>query len=103
MKLVSVKPSDRPDKKYVAEFCLCREGTNCSKQKRKYVHFGQRGSSTFLDHADTDKRKNYIKRHRPNENHRDPFTAGALSRWLLWGPTSSLTKNIRLFRERFGM
>ena len=32
----------------------------------------------------------YIARHRVNENHNDPLTPGALSRWLLWGESRSL-------------
>ena len=31
----------------------------------------------------------FIARHRVNENHGDPLTPGALSRWLLWGESRS--------------
>ena len=48
----------------------------------------------------------YIARHRVNENHGDPLTPGALSRWLLWGESRRLTrKQARRrsgpFRRRF--
>ena len=43
----------------------------------------------------------YIARHRVNENHNDPLTPGALSRWLLWGESRSLARNTAAFRRRF--
>ena len=43
----------------------------------------------------------YIARHRVNENHGDPLTPGALSRWLLWGESRSLARNTAAFRRRF--
>ena len=33
---------------------------------------------------DKEKRKQYISRHRSNENLNDPMTAGTLSRYILW-------------------
>lgn len=52
---------------------------------KKVVKFGSQGGKTFIDHGDVLKKKNYIKRHRAlNENWKDPFTPGALSRWILW-------------------
>ena len=39
--------------------------------------------------------------HRVNENHGDPLTPGALSRWLLWGESRSLARNTTAFRRRF--
>ena len=43
----------------------------------------------------------YIARHRVNENHNDPLTPSALSRWLLWGKSRSLARNTAAFRRRF--
>ena len=43
----------------------------------------------------------YIARHRVNENHGDPLTPCALSRWLLWGESRSLARNTAAFRRRF--
>ena len=42
-----------------------------------------------------------IARHRVNENHGDPLTPGALSRWLLWGESRSLARSTAAFRRRF--
>jgi selenide,water dikinase len=33
----------------------------------------------------------------------DPQTAGALSRWLLWGDSTSLATNVRRFKQRFSL
>ena len=80
-------------KKYVAIFDL---GDN----KTKKVHFGSKESSTYLDHHDTNKRENYIKRHKVRENFNDPLTAGSLSRWLLWNK-ETLSASIADFKKKF--
>ena len=70
----------------------------------KIVHFGQRGGSTYIDHSDKDKRAAYIARHSKNgENWSNPKTAGALSRFLLWGDSTSLRTNIASFKRRFNL
>ena len=86
MKLVKVERSSRSSKKYVATFKI--DG------KTKEIHFGSATSKTYLDHHDTKKRENYIKRHAVRENFNDPLTAGSLSKHLLWGRTTSLAENI---------
>jgi hypothetical protein len=54
-------------------------------------------------HHDKKRRENYIKRHEKNEDWNNPMTAGALSRFLLWGPSTNLHTNIHLFKKRFGL
>ena len=66
------------------------------------VHFGQKGGSTYIDHKDDQKKENYLKRHRVNENWKDPTTAGALSRWILWN-LKTLSASIADFKKRFGL
>jgi hypothetical protein len=102
MKLLSIKPSDRPNKKYVATFCMCEGPTKCCDTDRKKVNFGSRGSSTFLDHKDEKKRLAYVARHRVNENFNDPLTAGSLSRYILWNKTT-LSASIADFKRRFNL
>ena len=89
-----VKPyTGSAEKRYTATF---KDG--------KIVHFGQRGGSTYIDHSDKDKRAAYIARHSKNgENWRNPKTAGALSRFLLWGDSTSLRTNIASFKRRFNL
>ena len=40
-------------------------------------------------------------RHKPTENWKDPTSAGALSRFILWSPTRSLSTAIRDYKKRF--
>ena len=89
-----VKPyTGSAEKRYTATF---KDG--------KIVHFGQRGGSTYIDHNDKDKRAAYIARHSKNgENWSNPKTAGALSRYLLWGDSTSLRTNIASFKRRFNL
>jgi hypothetical protein len=102
-KLISVKPSDKPDKKMVATFCMCKGETSCCDKDRKKVHFGSKNSNTYLDHKDEDKRKAYIARHKVNEDFNKPMTAGSLAKNILWGATTSLRENIKIFKKRFNL
>ena len=95
MKLNTIKESTKPDKKLMAIFKV--------EDKEKVVHFGQRGSTTYLDGATDEQRANYRARHKVNENWRDPMSPGALSRFILWGETRSLSKNIQAFKMKFGL
>jgi len=65
------------------------------------VHFGQEGGQTYIDHGDKLKRENYIKRHKARENWNDPFSAGSLSRYLLWGDSTDLETNHQAFMRKF--
>ncbi len=54
--------------------------------RTKTVNFGMKGSKgTFADGASQEKKDAYIARHRAREDWTDKFTAGFLSRWVLWG------------------
>lgn len=98
MRLLDVKPSTAKGKKYMAIFCHCDGPPKC---KGKKIHFGAAGSQTYLDNHDKTKRENYLKRHKVNENWNNPATAGALSRHLLWGDSTSLMMNIKEFKKKF--
>lgn len=103
--LESVEPATDGTHKYVATFCLCPGNGkgSCVKPQKKQVSFGAKGFNDYtLGASDSDK-LNYIARHDVNENFEDPLTAGALSRWLLWGPTTNLQENIKLFKQRFNL
>ena len=52
MKLMSVSKSDMPLKKYKAVFCDCAGTTTCKNRYRKAVHFGSKGSTTYVNGAD---------------------------------------------------
>lgn len=99
MKLLSVKPSKRPEKKYDATF----EQDN---GRTKTTAFGARGMDDYTkskgEAKDKEQRARYIKRH-AGDNLTDPTSAGALSRNLLWGESTSLMTNLANYRKRFNL
>jgi hypothetical protein len=78
--------------KYVAEF----------DNPPKLVSFGALGYEDYTQHHDAYRKKLYLNRHRKRENWKDPRTAGALSRWILWNKPS-LEDSIHDYIKRFGM
>ena len=94
-KAVRIEESPNKEKKLVAYF-YDKDG-----KKFRTVHFGARGMSDFTQHKDPDRMKNYLARHGGmGENWKDPMTAGALSRWILWGKPS-LRESFNDFKKRF--
>lgn len=87
-----IKASTRKGKRFMATFA-----------NGKTVHFGNLGSMTYIDHGDKDKRTNYLKRHAKRENWNDPYSAGSLSRWLLWGDDKDFETNHQSFMKRFNI
>lgn len=97
MRLLSVRPSPRSDKKLVARF---DDGTT--------VHFGARGYGDFTRYWKRDpalareKRRQYIARHRATENWGDPTRPGTLARYVLWEKPTVL-EAVRAYRRRFAV
>jgi hypothetical protein len=73
-----------------------------TKDERR-ISFGAKGYEDYTMHRDPLRRLNYLSRHRTRENWNSPMTAGSLSRWLLWGDSTSLQTNVRRFKRRFGL
>jgi hypothetical protein len=92
MKVV-IKKSTQPKKKYMAVFTE-------NGKKVKTTHFGSAGMSDFTKHKDEERKKRYLDRHRKNENWNDKFSAGALSRWILWNKPT-LRGSIADYKRRF--
>lgn len=101
MWLMNIQKSPKSDKKLKATFCKCEKKNECKGANHKTVHFGSQGSSTYLDNKNEKTKDAYLARHRVNEDWSKPTTAGSLSRWLLWGPTTSLSQNISKFKTKF--
>lgn len=95
VKLISVIHA-KPPHKYTAFF----EQDN---GRIKKIQFGASGYDDYLQTHDKEQRERYIARHKSRENWENPMTAGALSRWLLWGESTSLEQNMRSFKKRFGV
>tara|TARA_R110000868_G_scaffold402726_1_gene679357 strand:+ start:778 stop:1083 length:306 start_codon:yes stop_codon:yes gene_type:complete len=99
MKVVSISKATDGKHKYQAIFDI--DG------KKKTTKFGQATANDYLIYSKQskaiadEKRKLYLARHEKNENWSDPTSAGALSRYLLWGNSSSLKQNIIDFKKRF--
>jgi hypothetical protein len=87
---MKIQPSTRKGKRFMVTFS---NGVT--------THFGQAGGKTFIDEGDKAKRDAYLKRHKAREDWNDPYSAGALSRWLLWGDSTDLETNHRSFMKRF--
>jgi len=86
---VRIEKSKRKNKRFVAIF-----------EDGRKTHFGLRGGSTYIDHQDKTKRKNYLKRHVVRENWDDFQSAGSLSRFLLWDlPT--FNASLKKYKKRF--
>lgn len=65
--------------------------------------FGAAGYRDYTQHHDKLRRANYLSRHRTRENWNSPKTAGALSRHLLWGDSTSLDRNLAEFKRKFSL
>ena len=94
LKLKAVRPSRNPQKKWDAVFD--REG------REKVVSFGAKGMSDYTKHKNKTRRGLYLQRHSGMGEHwNQPDTPGALSRWILWGPSTSFRQNVKSYRKRF--
>jgi hypothetical protein len=87
---MEIYESDKRGKRLVALF-----------EDGNYTYFGLEGGMTYIDHGDKEMRKNYIARHKVNEDWDDYKSAGSLSRWILWGASTDINKNIRSYIRRF--
>ena len=96
MKLISVKPSDKSDKKYMATF-------QSDTGRTKTTHFGAKGMDDYTLTHDKEQRERYRKRHAKDLHTNDPSKAGFLSYYILWGDSTSLTSNISSFKSRFNL
>jgi hypothetical protein len=97
MKLIKVTESPLATKKLRAHF---------EDDDRKFhVDFGLKGSNSYIDGASDKTRENYIKRHSVLEKAywNVPSTPAALSRFVIWGDSRSLQKNVSAFKKKFGL
>ena len=91
---MKVEKSNRKNKRFVAIF---NDGDK--------VHFGFKGGSTYIDHKDKEKRKNYRARHEVNEKkfYTDPRRPATLSRFILWGEATNLNQAIKDYENKFNV
>jgi hypothetical protein len=72
------------------------------KKKEKIVSFGAAGYQDYTQHKDKQRRELCRARHK-SDNLNDPTSPGSLSMYILWGDSTSIKQNIKLFRERFNV
>ena len=99
VKLV-VSKSDKKDKRFKAVFTY-------DDGKKKTRHFGLKNfkKGTYIDHKDKEIRKNYRARHEPPEKkfYNDPTRPATLSRFILWGTSTSLKQNIETYKDKYNL
>ena len=71
-------------------------------KKETRIPFGARGYEDYTQHKNILRQKLYLLRHAAREDWKDPMTAGALSRWILWN-TPNLQTNVRLYKQKFNL
>ena len=92
---LQIRPSKNKNKKFDAIIT--------SKDGIKIIPFGAKGYSDFiLSGGDKKKRDAYISRHRKNEDW-TKINAASLSRYVLWGDTPDINKNIKDYKKRFNL
>ncbi len=94
MKLLSVTPSTKADKKLMAKF-------ETDTGRTKTVHFGAKGMDDYTKTHDKEQRARYRTRHAKDLTTRDPTRSGFLSYHILWGDSTNLQQNISSYKRRF--
>lgn len=92
MRLVSIKPSTKPEKKLMATFE--------NNGRTKTIHFGAKNMDDYTLKKDKEQRRLYRQRHRTDKIN-VPDTAGSLSWHILWGDSTSKRENINNFKQKF--
>ena len=92
MKFKSLKKSNIKNKKLEIKFT----------EPNKTIHFGFKGSTTFINGATEEQKKNYLKRHKVNEDWKS-INAGSLSAIILWGDSRSIETNLNNYLKRFNI
>ena len=86
---VIIKKSKNPKKKYDAIL-----------NGKKTVSFGSSQYSDFTKHKDEDRKRNYIARHKPNQDWKDHTTAGFWAKNFLWNKPT-IEASVRDTNQKF--
>jgi hypothetical protein len=96
MKLLSITPSTKADKKLMAKF-------ETDTGRTKTTHFGAKGMDDYTITNDKEQRERYRTRHKKDLETNDPTKAGFLSYYILWGDSTSRQTNISSYKKRFNL
>jgi len=92
MKFVSLKKSTIKNKKLVLKL----------SEPNKTIHFGWKGSLTYTNGATEEQRKNYLKRHKVNEDW-NSINPGSASAFILWGKNRDIQTNLNSYLKKFNI
>ena len=93
MKLIFFGKSTRKGKRYMMRLA----------DPSKTIHFGLDTGSTYIDHEDATKRRNYLARHSKNNENWKELNAGSASAYILWGNSKDIVENIKDYIKRFNL
>jgi hypothetical protein len=65
------------------------------------TRFGAVGYDDYTLGATDQQRDSYIARHAKDLRTKDPYRAGFLSRFILWGDSRSMANNVRSYNSKF--
>ena len=68
----------------------------------KVVHFGDTRYEDFTVHKDEERKRLYLLRHKKNEDWNNPYSAGSLSRYILWNKPT-INDSVEDFKKRFNL
>lgn len=88
--LVRLEPANDGRHKWIAHFADGRK-----------TRFGAVGYEDYTQHRDEERRRLYRARHAKDLATRDPYRAGYLSMFILWGDSTDINKNVREYNKRF--
>lgn len=69
----------------------------------KRIHFGSPTGYTYVDGATENTKENYLKRHLALGEDWTEINPASLSRFILWGNSRDINKNITTYFKRFGI
>jgi hypothetical protein len=96
MKLLTIEPSSKPDKKLMAIF-------QTDSGRKKTTHFGAKGMDDYTITKDKEQRDRYRTRHAKDLQTGDPSRAGFLSMEILWGASTSRAANISAYKKKHNL
>lgn len=89
--IVKLEPANDGKHKWIAHF---KDG--------RITRFGASGYEDYTQHNDKSRRQAYRKRHYKDLDTNDPYRAGYLSYYILWGDSTSIRDNVSEYNRRFG-
>jgi len=71
-------------------------------EPNKTIHFGWKGSTTYINGATDLQRTNYLKRHSVNEDW-STLNPGSASALILWGKSRDIQTNLNSYLKKFNV